>query len=109
MSDNNAKILNAYLGLEGHGILTINLNLEFGDGSVQGFGGWSLGTPDRPDLSGFTSSFILGILRVAGVGSWGELPGKIIRTRGGGFNSSIKEIGHALKDEWFDPKTLAGS
>jgi hypothetical protein len=43
---------------------------------------------------------IMELLQVVGVRSWEELKGKSIRVKA--TDEQIEEIGHFLKDEWFD-------
>ena len=66
----NAKIDKTKLGLE-EGWFTCWLYLNYGS-SCQGFGGYGLG--DKWGIS-----FIEEVLKVVGVDSWEELPGKYIR------------------------------
>lgn len=93
----NAKIKSVTLGVEDHGIITIYLNLDYGD-SGQSFGGYDLRD------SKYLSAWIQGILKIVGVDSWDQLVGKYIKVESS--FSKVKRIGNLLKDEWFDPSLL---
>lgn len=106
----NAKIRSVSLGFEDHGILTCWLNLDYG-GSAQGFGGYGfshrpkdkhIGSPDLAD-------YIIGILTTLDVDLWEKLPGTVVRVeKDSEWGGVIKRIGHALKDQWFDPQDVLG-
>lgn len=103
----NAKITSVSLGFEDHGILTCWLNLDYG-GSGQGFGGYGFShTPKhKPIGAADFADFIIGILRTLEVETWEKLPGKVIRADA--EHSKVSRIGHALKDQWFDPQEVVG-
>jgi hypothetical protein len=92
----NAKITHAFLGFESHGILTANLQLDFGHSS-QGFGGYRL---DGGQINA-CAIFIRGVLSLLECEHWGQLVGKTLRVKGDGH--SIHAIGHIIKDNWFEP------
>jgi hypothetical protein len=96
----NARIESVYLGLESHGILTCYLNLDYG-GLAQSFGGFELKHPD------YGMEFIHRILRVVGVESWEQLPGKTIRAKCD--NSKVYGIAHIIEPKWFHPEDLRKS
>lgn len=90
------------------GLLTAWLHLDYGDGTHQGFGGYSLYLPK--DYSHFTEKgdfaghFIYRCMEIAGVSSWEKVKGKSIRVKKNeGFGSTISAIGHITKDDWFNP------
>lgn len=93
----NARIEDTKLGFEDRGILTCMIYLDYGDGGHQGFGGYALGKE-------YTDKWLRGLLKVIGVDNWEDLKGKHVRARIVG--GKIIELGHLLKDEWFDPKNL---
>jgi len=93
----NAKIESVYLGFEGHGILTCYLNLDYG-GVAQSFGGYQMKNPN------YGMEFIERVLRVVGVESWEQLPGKTIRAKAD--NVKVYGIAHILRPEWFHPEDL---
>jgi len=103
----NAKITKVSLGFEDHGILTCWITLDYG-GCVQGFGGYGfshrpkdkhIGAPDLAD-------YILGILTTLNVATWEQLPGTIIRAEAD--HAGVHRIGHALKEQWFNPQSVVG-
>ncbi len=65
-----AKIEDTFLGFEDHGIFTMNLSLNYGDGTHQGSCNYSL-----MDIAG---PFITRVLRACGVGSWEKVKGRTI-------------------------------
>ncbi len=92
------------------GLLTAWLNLDYGDGGHQGFGGYSLYLPK--DYSHFTEKgdfaghFIFRCMQIAGVSSWDKIKGKSIRVKcddGTGMARKIIAIGNIVKDDWFNP------
>lgn len=102
--ERNALIESVSLGIEDHGILTAFLHLDFGSAS-QGFGGYAL------DAKGanYCAAFIRGCLDTIGVREWKDLPGNIIRVRGGdgpGLGTTIEAIGHPVQDRWFYPRRV---
>lgn len=99
----NARIKDTFLGIEDHGIFTAVVYLE-GDGWGQGFGTYCFGSKETstPEQNHNLSLFITEVLRIAGVESWEELPGKMVRMEG--TNSQIHRIGHIFREDWFCPK-----
>lgn len=101
----NAKITGTMLGYEDHGILTCMIYLDYG-GSGQGFGGYRLDSYDKSKDKSFGSEygmeFIKRILDTLEIDSWEKLKGTIIKVECS--HCKVKRIGHALKDQWFDPE-----
>ena len=83
-------------------VLSAWLNLDYGGGSHQGFGGWMLYRDLTTDKGNFGGHFILRCIEIGGVEDWEQLPGKTIRVRIGS-DGLIKSIGHIVKDDWFMP------
>ena len=103
MDIRNAKIEDTMLGIEDHGIFTSMIQLDYGDSSHQGFGGYVLG-------GSFGVDYIKGLLNVVGVEKWEDLVGKYIRVKidnTDGWNGKIIGIGNITKDEWFYPEEEA--
>lgn len=73
MIDENAIIESTMLGIEGHGIMTCFLNLNYGC-SAQGFGGYSLGGAKGVE-------FLRKILETLEVETWEELKGVHCRVK----------------------------
>lgn len=108
MIEKNAVIESVSLSNDDHGLLSAWLNLSFGDGLHQGFGGFTLYLPKDFKHHGgknYAGHFIFRCLQVAGIGEWSKLPGRTIRVRHDkeGLGASILAIGHIVKDDWFDP------
>lgn len=94
----NAKITEASLGFEDHGILTILLTLDFGD-SMQCFGGFQLSNPY--DLH----RWVTGLLDVFNARDWKDLKGKYVRVqKETGWNGKLLKIGDVIEDKWFTAK-----
>lgn len=87
----NAKIVDTHLGIEDHGILTAYIFLE-GNGWGGGFGGYPLGGPAA-------SSWIVNVLKCAGVEKWEDLKGRYIRGQAAGPGSTVVHIAHILDDD----------
>lgn len=97
MEIKNAKIDSTMLGYEGHGILTVEITLDYG-GSMQGFGGYQLSDPHD------FHRWITELIKVVGVELWENLKGKYIRVEcESGWNGKIIRIGNLLEDKWFKP------
>lgn len=100
----NARITGTTLGYE-HGVLTAVIHLDYGVGG-QGFGGvWLDAGPGgadgfrRPSLA--CGVFIARVLAIAGVERWEDIPGAYVRADADGGH--VYRLGHALRDEWFEP------
>ena len=107
MEVKNAKIRSTSLGVEGHGIFTFMLHLDYG-GSGQGAGGFGLDGHDeskdyRPGFKG-AIPLLNEILRVAGVDTWEDLPGTLIRVSAD--DCEVEKIGHITDDKWLNFKSF---
>ncbi len=90
----NATIKSTRLGLEDNGVFTAYIFLE-GHGFGGGFGGYVLGE--------HAESWVLGVLRCAGVDKWEDLPGKLVRVEDLAFGDQFKRIWHVTADDiYFD-------
>jgi hypothetical protein len=96
----NAKIEGVSLEIEDHGILTAWLQLDFGDGGHQAFGGYGLYYP-RDQSKSLAGKFIYRTLEVLGVRNWDNLQGMIVRVKRN--DGLVVSVGHPIKDEWFTP------
>lgn len=100
----NAKITATELGFN-NGILTFNLTLQ-GDGWGVEFGNYALDEYSEvsnkrlPTAKGF--EVITNILKVVGVESWEDLPGKFVRVEDMRLGSKCTGIGNIMKNKWFD-------
>lgn len=106
--EENAKIVNAFLGFEDHGILTVCITVE-GDGWGQSFGGYGFGSASQPVMHPFGMEFIRQLLLTLEVNSWSELQGLHVRIRSDHSLGKIHAIGHIVKDKWFNPSELSVS
>ena len=100
MEIKNAKIESAMLGYEGHGILTIQITVDYGDGGCQGFGGYSLGG-GKNSSGAALHKHLTGVLNAVGAKEWDELKGMHIRVKL--EDGKLVAIGHILEDKWFNP------
>ena len=103
MSIENAKITNAFLGYEDHGILTVCLTLALDSYTVR-WGGMALSS-----IHGYTPLFgkyISGILLTVGVSEWKDLVGKYVRIEESGTGSPVTKIGNIIEDKWLDNSTF---
>lgn len=100
----NAVIKKAEISTGDRGCLDAWLELDYG-GTCQGFGGYALYLPKswtHHNVLSVAGHHIYRIMELAGVEKWSQLPGKTIRVEGGW--SSIKRIGHIIKDDWYSPE-----
>ena len=106
MEEKNAIIESAKISTEDYGCLSAWVFLDY-SGAGQGFGGFNLhsvGTmKPEPNYAGV---FIAQTMKIAGVETWENLKGKSIRVRV--QDGSIKQIGHIIKDDWFDVGKVFG-
>ena len=101
----NVKITDTKLGYQDRPIFTFELCLE-GDGWGCWFGNYALDTwnDEINERVGTQQGFqaIINLLETLEVKTWEELKGKYIRVKSEGWGSKIKEIGHLIKDKWFN-------
>lgn len=98
----NAVIENVKVSSD-DGFLGIWLTLDYG-GSGQVFGGYALYLPKsykHHELKSYAGHFMWRVMEIAGVTEWSNLCGKAIRVNGN--HNGIVEIGHIIKDDWFNP------
>lgn len=100
----NAVITDARL-LSEKGVVVGTLKVDYGDGRQQSFGNYALfhpqGSAHFAGQANLAGQFVSSVLRIAGVGSWGELNGKAVRVAG--TDEKIDAIGHIISDDWFHP------
>lgn len=99
----NAIITSAELDIERG--LSAWVHLDYG-GSGQGFGGYMLYIPSswashNKDCKNYAGHFVYRVLEVAGVEKWSQLKGKTVRVKCD--HGKVHEIGHIVKDDWFNP------
>lgn len=99
----NAKIESTFLGLEGHGIFSFSIGLDYGDLN-QSAGGFALDFWDK-DLKRHVGAewnipFLRRILRICGVERWEDLPGQMIRVKA--THTGVQAIGHIIKEDWLE-------
>lgn len=89
----NARIERTFLGIQDHGMLVVVLEMDYGDGSGQGYVR-ILG--DRAHL------MLRNLLEVLGVDSWEKVQGSYCRVRRRSRSSmdTITQIGHITRDVW---------
>ncbi len=104
MKTKNATIGNASIMIEDHGILTIMLYLEYGEGGTQGFGGHALYSSNfKPVGIRACGFYIWRVLEVVGVDDWKDLKGKNVRVLINDNDMAVS-IGHITHDRWFNPR-----
>lgn len=100
----NAVIESTSIDTGRGGMVTIWLHLKYNSGS-QGFGGHALYlAKDYTNHSidcGFAGHFIYRCMEIAGVEKWEQMKGKTIRVKA--TDSGVEEIGHIIKEDWFNP------
>lgn len=115
----NARIESTLLGTEDHGIMSCFVQLDYGDSTHQGFGGYALDEPIRDRDGKFVRrvgsangmEFVMQVLNVLEASSWEKLRGMYCRVRvdvekPSGFGHKIVAIGNITKDKWFEPAKL---
>ena len=103
----NAYIKSTSLGFEDHGIMTFWLNIEYSGGCGQGVGGYALDDPvtviGKLDRVGTAKGMdlIMKIIKIVGVSSWEDLPGKYVRVYSN--SNGVGAIFNILEDRglWF--------
>lgn len=104
----NAQIINTFLGIEDHGIMTFSINVKY-NSFTQGFGGYSLDTyvkaSDSREGLKFGISAIRKILEVMHVNCWEDLPKKYCRVK---YEKGVLiAIGNIVDNEWFNIRDFA--
>lgn len=98
MVEQIAKIERTMLGYEDHGIFTVTLTLNYGEGGAQGAGMAALDEPTHDDDGRFAGrvgtkmghDYIIGIIRACGVDSWEQIKGRtIIALREDGYHGAV--------------------
>jgi len=101
----NAIITSVRITTADHGCLIAWVDLDYG-GSCQGFGGRVLYLPDSfthsTNQANYAGHFIYRVIEIADVYEWGSVPGKTVRVKAN--HSGVIEIGHIVKEDWFNPK-----
>ena len=87
----NGEIVDTFLGVEDHGILTSYVFVQFG-GSHQGYGGYGLDNR-------YCAAWIKGVCRAVGVDNWKDLKGKYVRIQR--EDGRIICIGHIVEERWY--------
>jgi hypothetical protein len=109
----NGRITSADITFSRGFILDCWVHIEF-EGSGQGFGGYVLGgnpfdasaaCARHQEQANLAADFIGGVMAVADVEKFSELPGKVIRVRRDEPYGPIVAIGHPFKDRWYEPKS----
>ena len=100
----NARITEASIEIEDHGILTFWLQVDM-EGSGGGIGGFGLdGGRPRKYCS---VRFIREILDCLEVKKWGDLKGQLVRIPSSHLGEAMpKQIGHILKDQSIDLEAI---
>lgn len=95
----NAMVTGADLSVEDHGVLSSFVQLDYGDGAHQGFGGYQLSRAKNGPTAA-AGLWITRILEVLEIGRWENLKGTPCRAdvQGG----LVRRLGHFTKDKWFD-------
>ena len=105
----NAKISDVDLDMRDHGCLTLRLTLNGGGwGCV--YGGYVLGKGyvDAKEFEGSKQGMesIMRIMDVVGSDTFNGMKNEIVRVATKGWGDSVKIIGNALKEKWFDAGTF---
>ena len=106
----NGKIKSTFLGMNEGGFFSCWIYIDY-NGEGQGFGGYTLDNIPETNSSmrqqtEFGMAYIMEILKVVGVSTWEELPGKFIRVKKKDYLEPIISIGHIIEDKWFTPSKL---
>ena len=107
----NATVTKVDLSMADHGCLTLSMVLDGGGwGCV--YGGYCLGKgyvgADDEFFEGSKKGMesIMRIMDVLDCDEFNQMKHKIIRTAHKGLGSSVKIIGNAIEDKWFDAETF---
>lgn len=80
--------------------------LDYGDCSVQRFGGYMIYIPKKwaghTKQWNYAGHFIYRVLQIAGVDDWNKLVGKSVKAKVD--NGLVVALGHIIKDDWFEPR-----
>lgn len=101
----NAIIASAEISTGDRGLLDCWIQLDYGDSSGQGFGGYALYLPksfDHHRLLSVAGHHIFRVMEIAGATKWSDLKGKTIRVDSNW--NGVKRIGHIVNDDWYCPK-----
>ena len=102
MEEKNAIIRKTTISSADYGILVGSLTLEYGGGSIQDFGMYTLYNPRLKEDRNFGAFFIWRCMQIAGVDDWCIMKGRPLRVRIGN-NGLIEAIGNFIEDKWFCP------
>jgi hypothetical protein len=100
MEARNAIIVNAGIGIDDPGMLSVYIVLDDGNGE-QVFGRGVYMPKSGINGRSYAGHFIYRVLEIAGVDAWNQLKGKAVRVIGD--SAHIEAIGHIIADEWFNP------
>ena len=103
----NAKITNAELTMEDHGVLCYWITVE-GAGWGVGIGGYVIGK-GYLGAKAFSGSpkgteAIMRIMDTVGVDKWSDLKGKYVRVVTEGWGETVSKFGHITDNKWFDQR-----
>lgn len=105
MEEKNAIITGVDISNADHGMLTVWINLNYGD-SAQSFGGYALYFPRDHEnwrkQKNAAGHFLWRVMEVTGVTNWNKLKDKTVRVRIDNSDRIIA-LGHIIKDDWFVP------
>jgi hypothetical protein len=103
--EKNAVIVSAKIMMSGRGLLHGWLQFDYGF-DEQGLDCRIVYTPGSPEHRGGDCAglFILRVMEVAGVSSWDHVVGRPVRVRKTPLG--VVEIGHIIKDDWFNPSKV---
>ncbi len=93
----NARIQSTFLGIEDHGFLSYFINLQSGGGTIQGWGGYILGTR-KGKSTGLAGDLLLHLLGAIEVDKWEALTGRPCRVLR--EHRTARALGNLLEDRW---------
>ena len=103
----NAIIKRAEITTGDRGFLDCWLELDYGNSTGQGFGGYALYLPKsfkHHSVMSVAGHHIFRIMEIAGVEKWSELTGRTIRVKTEGDWGGILQVGHIINEDWYCPK-----